>query len=154
MDPRTHAVPGEAPESEDRTPSGKSEKEKFFIPSESKLNPPLTAYESIKGEPYTVQYFGLQEVFQIPAQFDVEKVREKINAVENFIKEEIASKNLIDSVETYNKIMISLRDKLKIPQMEKTQSVFQKIFRYISRARGISAFSKTNFNKKSNSVIT
>src|SRR3990167_3374568 len=122
MDIQPHAVPappslaGNMQEEQSNVPY----KERTFTPQETDIEPPLTAYEQLKGEPYTVRYFGLTDwlVAIKNPQFDVSGLQDKVNQVEQFIIREVQRKQLIDSPESYRAIMNELRTKLHIHPLE------------------------------------
>lgn len=138
-----HAVPQTIEKPQEKE-NFRIEKTTNFIPEESSNEPPLSVYENIKGEPFSVRYFDLREWFSLiqNPHFDVSGLKDKIATIENYVKESIGKRGLLDSTESYASIITDLKTKLKIHALEKPSLVFEKIYRYLSRARGRSAFKK------------
>ncbi|KKL58025.1 hypothetical protein LCGC14_2229500, partial [marine sediment metagenome] len=132
-DERGHAFP--APEVKD----GKVESEGVFKGEkpldtpDSKIEPPLSVYEQIKGEPYTIRYFGLTDwlYFMNNPQFDVSGLKDQVSKVEQFVKNEIERKSLMDSSESYRSIIENIKVKLKIDPLQKSEVTFAKIYKFI-----------------------
>lgn len=143
MDERTHAQPGVTVESKE-IGEFRAISEKTFTPTEVNLDPPFSVYEQIKKEPYTVKYFGLKDwlFFMQNPKFDASGLKDKVGKFEDFVKKEINRMNLADSTESYAAIINNLKEKLKIHPLEKTNIIFDKLLRYIGRARGITAYKK------------
>ena len=99
-----------------------------------KPEPPLSIYEGIKGVPYTMIYQGM------PISDD--KTIEMARAVDKFVSKEIERKKLTDSVESYHSIIERLKGVLKIDMNEQSLSVLGKLYKYVKRYRGVSAYKK------------
>src|SRR3990167_2954917 len=119
-------------------------KEKTFLPEDFKEDPPFSIYEHIKGEPYSVKYFGLHDwmFFVNNPQLDVSGLNNKVQSMEKFMREEIKRLGLIDSTESYASIINNLKTRLKVNPLEKSHITFEKILRYVGRARNKTAYGR------------
>ena len=99
-----------------------------------KPEPALSIYERIKGVPYTIVYNDM------PISDD--KTIEMAQAVDNFVIKEIGRKKLTDSIESYHSIIEQLKGVLKIDMNAQSTSVLEKLFKYVKRYRGASAYKK------------
>lgn len=130
-----HAVPALAVEEKPDTTEHKPFRETTFTPTESTNEPPLSLYETIHKEPFSVSYFELDmwpEIMQRP-QFDVTDLKGQVNSIEEYVHNQIKERGFRDSVESYVEIMQELRTKLKIHPLEEGHNVFRKILSYINK---------------------
>ena len=141
MDIKPHAVPssGELVEQKQSYPLGK--KGDGFV-TDSKIEPPLSLYEKMKGEPYTIRYFGLTDWLQLSKmpQFDASGLLGKVSDLEGMVIKEMQRRNLEDSPEAYRSIMKEIREKLQIHPLEKGHIVFDKILSFFMKYRNKTAY--------------
>ena len=116
----------------------------IFSPKEFTAEPPLSLYEAVKGETYTIKYFGLQDrlLFIKNPEFDISHLGDKIKFIENFVRKEIERKHLYDSPESYRAIMKEFKEKLHITSFDRSDLTFDKIYKFIKTYRGRSAYGK------------
>ncbi|MCK4522412.1 MAG: hypothetical protein KAU20_07605 [Nanoarchaeota archaeon] len=109
--------------------------------NDSKIEPPLSIYEQIKGVPYTIIHFDLNSVlFSEKAMLHDGQTMRMARAVDDFVLSEIEEKNLIDSPSAYVDIVNKLKSMLNIDPLEKNNSVLKKIYAFTKRYRGMSAY--------------
>ena len=147
MEVQPHAVPAVSVEPQPSEPKEESSgvfKEKTFLPEESTREPPLSIYEKIKGEPFTVKYFGLHDWLAIvrTSDFDKSGLKTKVATLENFIGNEVQRRGLEDSIKSFASIIQDLKVRLEIDPLEKGNITFEKILSLIKLIRGVSAYEK------------
>jgi len=147
MDIQPHAVPAPpAPATQLGSDEEKTEEKGSGVvaPAETSAEVPFTQYEQMKGEPYTIRYFGLQDwnFFLKNPHFDESGIGSKVRYVEKFVSNEIDRKNLYDSPESYRAIMNDIKTKLNIGPLDRSDLVFDKIHGFIKSIRGKSAYGK------------
>lgn len=98
------------------------------MPNEVKPNvkvPPLSIYETVKGRPFSAEYFGMGNSWQF---WNYPK---EIAIIEDFVQSEIKTKNLTDTIDSYKDIVASLESKLNLAPTEKLWSKLDKVVSYI-----------------------
>ena len=100
--------------------------------------PPFSLYKEVNGVPFTVKYFDLLDWHSL----DKFQLALPVGQIETYISQVISEKHLTDTLESYAAIITELKGKLKIHTQEEPRSAFEKIARYVGRARGKSAYKK------------
>lgn len=98
-----------------------------LIADDTGVEPPLTHYQDIKGEPYGIKFFNLKEQLKVFPQ-----LIEPINIIEDYAKNEIKTKQLQDETKTYKAIVESLKKTLAIDENIKTEALLEKLSTYIN----------------------
>lgn len=101
------------------------------IDYESKVEIPFSAYEKIKGKPYSVEYFDIVEWTLLDDETDVDNKREKVKTIEEFIKHEIRNKNLNDSISSFKELLNKYKAELNISENEKESSKLERLYLYL-----------------------
>lgn len=132
-----HASPIQVKPEVQEKPSDRFE-EKTFLPQESKEEPPFSAYTALKGEPYTIKYFGLEDLrfFIENPKFD-STLKDMVESIEGYIAQQIEKRKLTDSLESYREIIGELKRVLKIHPLMKEKEAFEKVAKYALRKYGI-----------------
>ena len=77
------------------------------------IEPPLSQYESVHNMKYTVKYFNLPDVFKMPDNpLDRYDLKNNILRLENFIKFQTQSRNIPDTLQSYQEILNGLLEKI------------------------------------------
>lgn len=140
-DIKPHAIPALPNNAQEQHYNLSPRKNDGFV-EQQKIEPPLSMYEKMKGEPYTIRYFGLTEWLQLSKmpQFDASGLLSKVSNLENFVGKEIQRRNLEDSPEAYRAIMKEIKDKLKIHPLEKSHIAFDKVLAFFTKYRNHTAY--------------
>ena len=107
------------------------EKVNDFIPEKSKIDPPLSIYEKENGKPYTADYFKIIGWELLEGEYDIDKIRDKVHLIEEWIRDKIKNSNLEDSLESYKNIMERYFNELNIGKTEKNESKLERIYLYL-----------------------
>ncbi len=114
-----------------------SENRDIVIEEDSGVEPPITHYQDIKGEPYGVKFFDLKEQLKV-----FPGLNEPINNIEQYVKNEIHTKHLQDETKTYKAIIESLKKTLAINENIKTEALLEKLSTYIDVYNRVSKVEK------------
>ena len=96
-------------------------------------DPPLSLYEQARKKPYSAEYFELGDTWDnwnTPKEFQV---------IEEFVKGEIKSQVLNDSVESYKEIVENLENKIGKRENER---VWHRLDRLVSYIKAVQNFRK------------
>jgi len=105
------------------------------IETQSEIEPPFSAYEKIKGKPYSAEFFKITEWDMLNDDLDIDKKKDKVKLIESWIKEKIEGSNLEDSLEAYRELMKRYFDELNIGKTEKNSSKLERVYLYLKLAK-------------------
>lgn len=92
--------------------------------SEVDIKPGLSVYESVEGHPYTAKYFDLKPFLEDDS-FD--KIRQEIRLVDEFVKAQVKSKGLKDTLDSYQEVISKIDGQIGVYQNEKPLEHFIRI---------------------------
>jgi hypothetical protein len=119
------AVP-EAPEA----PEKKDDSSLQEVPD---VMPPLMEYEFIKGHPYTVEFFNIEAWDILKGEMDVDNIRDKVQQIEQYVQNEIAGRNLENTVSSYHEVLYDVMSGLQMSYNELADSKVSKVANYINQ---------------------
>ena len=115
-------------------PDGQAiEQVKDKIDFESKVDVPFTAHEKLKGEPFSVGYFGIKDwgIYKEEPKLDVKKLVEKVGLIEEFMSKEIKRAHLKDSTKSYLQLIKEIEEEIGATEQELPLYKLKRIANYI-----------------------
>lgn len=109
--------------------TGEEVKDKVDQPT--KTEPPFSAYEKLQGKPYSVDYFKVDNWEALVGEFDIDKTRDKVKFIEDYISNKIKDLKLEDSVASFKDLMERYKEELNIGKTEKNTSKLDRIYSYL-----------------------
>lgn len=106
----------------------------------SDIQPPLDKYSEVKGQPYSVDYFGIDYYKALNGELDVNKIIPKIKDIEKFVKDEIAAKKYDNTIESYKDIIDNIKSLIGINKNVLPEIALSRVSEYIkllNKQRGI-----------------
>ena len=97
----------------------------------NEIDPPLSLHEQVKGVPFGVEYFGLNNYMDLNEVTDIDKVRDKLEIIEDYVNELITTKGLMDITESYESIMKQIEEMLYFEETETSISKINKVYQMI-----------------------
>jgi hypothetical protein len=96
-------------------------------------NEPFSLYKDMNQMPYTASYFGMSksQYFALQ-QADITDLSQKMDGIENTIKEQILTGNFDDSTNTFKQIMEDASEQLGIKPYESAATKIEKLFIYFT----------------------
>lgn len=95
-----------------------------IAPQEADIKPGLSVYESVEGIPYTAKYFDLAPFLEDDS-FD--KIRQDIREVDEFVKAQVNSKGLKDTLDSYQEVISKIDGQIGVYQNEKPLEHFIRV---------------------------
>lgn len=112
-------------------PATKGIKEVVELAPDPSIDAPsqlLESYEEEESHPYAVKYFNLY----IPYYgVDDSPVRENLDAIDEFVKDEMETSNKKPNIDSYKKILDDLQKKLEIESNTEEESVIERLAGFI-----------------------
>jgi hypothetical protein len=98
----------------------------------SNIAVPFSQYEQVKNTKYTVDYFGIPDVFKmIDNRLDKYSIKDNVLKIEDFVGSEIGRNNLEDSTDSYGKVIDDILMNIGKVQNELPQVTIWRIGNYL-----------------------
>ena len=94
---------------------------------------PITEYKTIKGVPYTVDYFKLDywpELEKNP-KFDVSAIRKNVTKIDDYINSKIVNDGLKNNKFSYENIISNLKNVVGAKETEIPENIIKRISAYL-----------------------
>jgi hypothetical protein len=101
----------------------------------SKIEPPFSDYEQVKGKPYSVDYFKIGFWNELSPELDVSGIKGKVKTIEKYVNEEIKRLGFNNEVSNYDDIISGIKSALHINHNEQIEQQLTKIHDYIKILR-------------------
>lgn len=95
------------------------------------ITPPLTEYESLKGHPYSVDFFNIDFWGALTQATDVDNVKGNIKQIEQYVQGEIASRKLENTTGSYHEIINEITLQMSLSPNEQVENKLIKVSKYI-----------------------
>ena len=102
----------------------------------TEVTPPLPEYQSVRGHPYTVEFFKMDTWDAYNNMTDVDHVKDRIQDIETYVQNEIKVHNLENTVDSYKEIMNKVVSGLSLSDNEMPDSKILKIANYVMAVNG------------------
>jgi hypothetical protein len=99
--------------------------------ADTKSLPPLDNYREIKGHPYTVDYFKVHYWKELNPEIDVNKIANKIDAIEKYAQSKINEKRMNNTIESYKEIIGNIKSQLRLSDNDSIEKQLERVSDYI-----------------------
>jgi len=101
-------------------------------------NPPFSVYEEAKNHRYTIDYFGIPDVFKmLDNPLDPYDLKNSILYMEDWVHEEIAKRKMPDTTQSYDMLIDEILSSIGKEISEKTPKTIYRIVNYLLYIRKV-----------------